>query len=109
MEKTTQKTRKSWSADDKISVIRKHMQKSKMVDTCEENRVHPTMLSAWIKTVLEAGREALAGSNKKEFREKKKLISFRSKLSGKKRESENRSDISKFLLRKVSAVEPVFL
>ena len=75
MEKTTQKTRKSWSADDKISVIRKHMQKSKMVDTCEENRVHPTILSAWIKTVLEAGREALAGSNKKEFREKEKLIS----------------------------------
>lgn len=75
MEQTRQNSRRSWSADDKISIIRKHLQKGKLVDTCEENRVHPTMLSGWIKTVLEAGREALAGGNKKEVREREKLIS----------------------------------
>ena len=45
MEQTRQNGRRSWSADDKISVIRKHLQKSKLVDTCEENRINLTMIS----------------------------------------------------------------
>lgn len=75
MEKVKEKTRRSWSADDKIGMIRKHLQKVKLVDTCDENDIHPTMFSTWLKQVLEAGREALAGSNKKELRVKDHLIS----------------------------------
>lgn len=74
MEKTTVKTRRFWSADDKIGLIRKHLQKVKLVDTCDENNIHPTMFSQWLKIVLESGREALAGKNKKDTRNKDRLI-----------------------------------
>jgi len=74
MEKTKEKTRRFWNADDKIGIIRKHLQKVKIVDTCDENGIHPTMFSNWLKIVLESGREALAGTNKKEFRDKERLI-----------------------------------
>jgi transposase-like protein len=74
MDKQNKHERKTWSADNKIEIIRKHFLKSKLVDTCEENRVHPVMLSNWWKTVLEAGREALLGTNKKEVNSKDKLI-----------------------------------
>lgn len=75
MEKVKERTRRSWSADDKIGIIRKHLQKVTFVDTCEENRIHPTMFSTWIKQVLEAGREALAGSDQKELRATTRLLS----------------------------------
>jgi transposase-like protein len=74
MEKTNEKTRRAWNADDKIGVIRKHLLKVKLVDTCDENGIHPTMMSNWLKTVLESGRDALAGKNKKETRDKGRLI-----------------------------------
>lgn len=74
MEKTKGKTRRFRNADDKIGIIRKHLQKVKLVDTCDENDIHPTMFSHWLKIVLESGREALAGNNKKEFRNKERLI-----------------------------------
>lgn len=75
MEKIKERTRRSWSADDKIGIIRKHLLKVKLVDTCDENDIHPTMFSTWLKQVLEAGREALAGSNKKELRATERLLS----------------------------------
>ena len=74
MEKPGPKSRRNWSADEKVGVIRKHLHKVKLIDTCEENGIHPTMLSNWLKTILESGREALAGNDKKESREKERLI-----------------------------------
>jgi len=70
----SKRKRKTWSADEKIGVIRKHLSKSKMVDTCEENKVSPVVFSQWLKTVLEAGRDALLGTSKKETRERDRLI-----------------------------------
>ena len=61
MKKVKERTRRFWSADDKIGIIRKHLQKVTLVETCDENNIHPTMFSTWLKQVLEAGREALAG------------------------------------------------
>ena len=66
--------RRTFKADDKIGIIRKHLLKSKLVDTCDEYRIHTTMMQNWLKIVLEAGREALAGSNQKESNENKKVI-----------------------------------
>jgi transposase-like protein len=74
MDKKINQGRKSWSADAKIEILRKHFSKSKLIDTCEENNIHPVMLSNWWKTVLEAGREVLLGTNKKEVRSRNKLI-----------------------------------
>lgn len=74
MENSKERTRRSWSADDKIGIIRKHLHKVKLVDTCEENGIHPNMFSNWLRMVLEAGREALAGTDRKGVREKERLI-----------------------------------
>ncbi|MDX1961365.1 MAG: transposase [Leptospiraceae bacterium] len=74
MDNQNKRGRKAWSADEKIEIVRKHFMKSKLVDTCEENRIHPVMLSNWWKTILESGREALLGTNKKEVNSKDKLI-----------------------------------
>ena len=74
MEEKSKKTRHNWTADEKLGIIRKHFLKTKLVDTCEENQVHPSMVSNWFKIVLEAGREALLGTNKKELRDREKLI-----------------------------------
>lgn len=54
--------------------MRKHIRKVKIVDTCEENKIHPAMFSNWLKMVLEAGREALVGPNKKEQKEEFEII-----------------------------------
>ena len=75
MEKTKERSRRFWSADDKMGIIRKHLLKAKLVDRCEENDIHPTVFSTWLKQVMEAGREALAGTNKKEVRTRDHLIS----------------------------------
>ncbi|MBK8396286.1 MAG: transposase [Leptospiraceae bacterium] len=75
MEKAKEKTRRFWSADEKIGIIREHLHKVKLVDTCDEKNIHPTMFSTWLKQVLEAGREALAGTNKKEMRATDRLLS----------------------------------
>ena len=75
MEKVKERKRRFWNADEKIEIIREHLLKVKLVDTCDEKDIHPTMFSAWLKQVLEAGREALAGTNKKEMRATDRLLS----------------------------------
>jgi transposase-like protein len=75
MEEIKSKSRRFWSADDKMGIIRKHLLKVKLVETCDENNIHPTVFSTWLKQVLEAGRESLAGTNRKEVRTKDHLIS----------------------------------
>jgi len=37
MEKVKERTRKSWSAGDKIGIIRKHLLNVKLVDNCNSN------------------------------------------------------------------------
>ena len=74
MEQTKGRVRRCWNADEKIGIIRKHLLKVKMVDTCDENGIHPVVFSNWLKQVLEAGRDALAGMNKKESKKKDRLI-----------------------------------
>ena len=77
MEKVKERTRRFWSADDKIGIIRKHLQKVTLVETCDENNIHPTMFSTWLKQVLEAGREELAGQH---LMNRKQWLSSREKI-----------------------------
>lgn len=68
------KKRKRWNVDDKLDIIRKHFNKSKIIETCDEYRVHPNMISSWWKTILEAGKEALSGQTKREQSGKDKML-----------------------------------
>jgi hypothetical protein len=61
-------SRKFWSADEKIGIIRKHISKAKIVETSNKNSVPPPTFSDWLKLFLETGRDALAGTNKREVR-----------------------------------------
>jgi transposase-like protein len=69
MDKNKEKNgRKFWSADEKIGIIRKHISKAKIVETCNENSVPPPTFSDWLKLVLEISRDALAGTNNRKVR-----------------------------------------
>lgn len=74
MEKETKKSRRTFRPEDKIEILRKHIQKAKAVDTCEEHKLNPVMFSQWIKTLLESGKEAFSGNEKKRERSRDKLI-----------------------------------
>jgi transposase-like protein len=66
--------RKKWSIEEKLTIIRKHFSRSKLVETCEEFRVHPSVINDWWKTILEAGREALSGKDKSKVNQLEKRI-----------------------------------
>lgn len=74
MDKETKKCRRTFRAEDKIEILRKHIQRAKAVDTCEEYRLNPVMLSQWIKTLLESGKDAFSGNGKKRDRDRDKQI-----------------------------------
>ena len=58
--------RRKWEAEKKIEILQSHFNKSRIVDTCDEYRIHPVMFSKWWKTVVESGLEALRGGDRKE-------------------------------------------
>jgi len=66
--------RRKWAAGEKIEVLRSQFGRGKLVDTCEQYRVHPNQLNRWWKTVLEAGAEALSGEGKRLGRDRERLI-----------------------------------
>lgn len=75
MSKTAKsKSRRKWTVEEKIDILRKHFGKSKIVDTCEEHRVHPNLLNNWLKTVLDAGAVSLSGEGRRENRQREKLV-----------------------------------
>lgn len=49
MEKAKERTRRFWSADEKIGIIREHLHKVKLVDTCDEKNIKKVVISAdWL-------------------------------------------------------------
>lgn len=60
--------RRRWSAEEKVNVLRSHFGRAKIVETCEEFRVHPNMLAMWWKTAVEAAANAFSGDGRRESR-----------------------------------------
>ena len=59
---TDRKTgRRKWTAEKKIEILRSHFAKAKLIDTCEEFRVHPNLLASWQKAALEEALPSLSG------------------------------------------------
>lgn len=76
--------RKKWSVEEKINILRSHFSKAKLLETCEEFRVHPNMVSNWFKTVLEAGAEILSGRSKSQISKlEKQVTDYEKELSRK--------------------------
>lgn len=83
MSKTTTK-RKRLSVEEKINILRDHFSRSKILDTSEQYRIHPNMIRNWWKTVIEAGQEALSGSQRRKQNLKtKKIEQYEEELSHK--------------------------
>jgi len=73
-EQNKKQRRKKWTTEEKINILRDHFSRSKIIDTSEQYRVHPNMIGNWWKAVIEAGKEALSGNNRRKQTEKDKLI-----------------------------------
>ena len=67
------RTRRKWTVEEKIGIIKKHFGKSRITDTCDEFRVHPNLLNNWLKTILESGASALSGEGRRKSRQQERL------------------------------------
>jgi transposase-like protein len=65
---TKKRGRRKWSPEEKVEILRAHFAKGKLVDTCEEHRIHPNVLANWWKTTIEAAVPALSGAGRKQDR-----------------------------------------
>lgn len=82
--KTTNNKRKKWTAEEKMNILRDHFSRSKIIETSEQHRVHPNMISNWWKTVVEAGKDALSGSkHRKQAQREKTIQNYEEELSQK--------------------------
>jgi len=65
-------TRKRYTSEDKVGILREHLEKNVSVpDVCEKYRVHPNMLYKWKKELFEKAVELF--SKKNESQEHKKI------------------------------------
>lgn len=73
MSEKPERQRKKWSPEAKMEILQAHLNKSRIIDTCDEYRIHPAMFSKWWKAVSEAGVEALqrGKQNKKDETDRK--------------------------------------
>ena len=70
-----QRTRRSWSAQQKLEIVLAGMRGDRSVrDVCREHAIAETLYYGWRDRILDAGREALAGkeerSGERELRRK---------------------------------------
>ena len=57
-----QRTRRSWTAQQKLEIVLAGMRGDRSVrDVCREHGIAETLYYGWRDKILEAGREALAG------------------------------------------------
>ena len=55
----TMRTRRQYSAEDKVRLLRLHLVEGQSVSTiCDEHQVHPTQFYQWQKTFFENGTAA---------------------------------------------------
>ncbi len=65
-------TRKRYSSDEKVGILREHLEKSSPVaDVCDKYRIHPNQLYKWRKELFEKASELFAKRSKE--RERKKI------------------------------------
>ena len=61
-------SRRTWTPQQKVEVLKKHFGKSRLTDTCDEFRVHPNLLNTWLKAALESAYETFTGDNRRDRR-----------------------------------------
>ena len=62
MSKKVRKKRKSYSAEEKVIIIRRHLlDKVNVSDLCDEYNIHPTIFYRWQKEFFENGALAFHG------------------------------------------------
>ncbi len=79
------KQRKSYSPEQKVEIIRRHLLDGVAVsDLCDEHCVHPTLYYRWQKEFFEGGAAAFAKESKRQLNAlKKRLAEAQEQLSRK--------------------------
>ena len=72
-------TRKRYTSEDKVGILREHLEKNIAVpDVCEKYRIHPNLLYKWKKELFEKAVELF--SKKNESQENKKIAKLEATL-----------------------------
>ena len=81
----TKKKRKKFTAEEKVSILRRHhLEKVPVSELCDEVRIAPTLFYRWQKEFYENGAAAFArNTDKKERRQKERIESLESQLTRK--------------------------
>jgi transposase-like protein len=72
-------TRKRYTSEDKVGILREHLEKNIAApDVCEKYRIHPNLLYKWKKELFEKAAELF--SKKNESQENKKIAELEATL-----------------------------
>ena len=66
MGKTTSKSRRRWTAEEKAQIVRRHLRdKVSLADLADETGASPSLISQWVKTLMESAEAIFANELKK--------------------------------------------
>jgi transposase len=78
------KTRKAYTADEKVAILRRHLLEQVPVsDLCDEYQLHPTIFYRWQKQFFENGAAAFASSRPTTTPWEQKIAALEAKLARK--------------------------
>jgi len=66
MGKTTGKSRRRWTAEEKAQIVRRHLRdKVSLADLADKTGASPSLISQWVKTLMESAEAIFANELKK--------------------------------------------
>ena len=84
MEENVVTTRKNYSPQQKVAILKKHLtERVALSDLCEQYGIHPTVFYRWQKAFFEKGHLAFENTDSKSSRAEKKIAKLEQKLVNK--------------------------
>ena len=66
MARVTTKTRRRWTAEEKARIVRRHLRdRVSLADLADETGASPSLISQWVKTLMESAEAIFANELKK--------------------------------------------
>jgi transposase-like protein len=84
-EDTLNKTRKNYTPQEKVAILRRHLiEKQQVSDICDKLNLHPTVFHRWLKEFFENGAAAFEnnakGTKKHQDKQKRQIERLEEKL-----------------------------
>ena len=77
------KKRAHYTADEKVNILRKHLEKVPISDICDQYKLQPTVFYRWQKQFFEHGSRTFDGVKNKDRSKEDKILALEQKLQTK--------------------------